>query len=950
MKKLIIFFAIAFCVTKSFTQTVTFPSEGTNIFGTISMSDWVQVDTFQISQMDSIRYLRIGGVNYVNKNFKSTTWDAMSLRLFANGSDQTARLTYLLTTKSSFIRKIRVTQQFTGNFVINGNVSIPTGVELEFDGVGITGTGSLNGAGGLVSGSPHVQIFDTTFTASNIKTPYGYFPATWFGYKADASTFNDKALLKAQAATPISQPVFLNEGEGRIKNTLSITKSFTGVYNKSILRWNPSNTDTNRIMTSIEADSVSLNSIVFDGSNTNRLGTIINDGYVGVEIGYCKYRRFEQLGVEKNVPMGVYFGNANHRLHVHHTSFAEINAKNTGNCRGLRGDGTVSPKGAILEYNTFDGMTNIGSGTWDSDQEVVQGFKDTTDMIIRFETHLNISKRGEKLQCSGITAYGSTFKSTRYLSGSSSYNAFAAYGNDLHIYDQNIYGVYETAMEIGTNAAQFSNISVLRCKVKMPVSAIAGKDGCRIYGKKNRNIDISWCEFENVQRGIFWDCSSTGSMCHFNQVTGSTQNAISTSVTSNSYPDTWNYGMSFIGNVASNINTFQAFDFNKINGGNIIGQSVDTVNQSVINRTTLDSLLGHLTIIGNRGPNSINWGSTASRPTIANPNACQGMKRWNTDTKVWETVVGTSWVAEGTGSGGITSITMATGTSGSDVNWGGSPLVANGTLTLNIPTASASARGLLSSTDWSAFNSKVSPLRTLTINGTTYDLSANRSWTVTAAADSVAVVDNANFTFTDATYSVVLNHSTAPRTVDIPYANSYIGRKIIVKNSASHDITLNYSVNYTSVYADAVVAAGKWVMLQARTGGWWVIEQGGGDATEGSYIPFLSTDIPSIGASTIDTLIYTRIGGTIQFSGRANVTPLSTSGNQSFQLSLPFSSVFTDEGQLSGGGSAKAGTAEAIVANIRAGFLGGVGTISISFKPASLSDYTISFYGQYKIR
>ena len=128
---------------------------------------------------------------------------------------------------------------------------------------------------------------------------------------------------------------------------------------------------------------------------------------------------------------------------------------------------------------------------------------------------------------------------------------------------------------------------------------------------------------------------------------------------------------------------------------------------------------------------------------------------------------------------GLTSVGITLGSTGTDANVSGSPLTANGAITLNLPTASATNRGLLSSTDWSTFNNKVgttrtisttAPLagggslaanrtlsitqsttttdgylsatdwntfnnkvstsRTLTINGTTFDLSANRSWTI----------------------------------------------------------------------------------------------------------------------------------------------------------------------------------------------------------------------------
>jgi hypothetical protein len=76
--------------------------------------------------------------------------------------------------------------------------------------------------------------------------------------------------------------------------------------------------------------------------------------------------------------------------------------------------------------------------------------------------------------------------------------------------------------------------------------------------------------------------------------------------------------------------------------------------------------------------------------------------------------------------------TFATGTTGTDFG-----ISSSGTAhTFNLPTASASNRGALSSTDWSTFNGKVPSTRTLTIDGTSYDLSADRSWTTTGGTYS----------------------------------------------------------------------------------------------------------------------------------------------------------------------------------------------------------------------
>ena len=69
---------------------------------------------------------------------------------------------------------------------------------------------------------------------------------------------------------------------------------------------------------------------------------------------------------------------------------------------------------------------------------------------------------------------------------------------------------------------------------------------------------------------------------------------------------------------------------------------------------------------------------------------------------------------------------FAVGTTGTDFNISS----VTDTHTFNLPTASATNRGALSSADWTTFNNKVPTARTLTINGTTQDLSADRTFTI----------------------------------------------------------------------------------------------------------------------------------------------------------------------------------------------------------------------------
>jgi hypothetical protein len=66
---------------------------------------------------------------------------------------------------------------------------------------------------------------------------------------------------------------------------------------------------------------------------------------------------------------------------------------------------------------------------------------------------------------------------------------------------------------------------------------------------------------------------------------------------------------------------------------------------------------------------------------------------------------------------GVTSVGITFGTSGTDINASGSPVTSSGNITINLPTASATNRGALSSADWTTFNSKQGAI-TLTTTGT----------------------------------------------------------------------------------------------------------------------------------------------------------------------------------------------------------------------------------------
>jgi hypothetical protein len=109
------------------------------------------------------------------------------------------------------------------------------------------------------------------------------------------------------------------------------------------------------------------------------------------------------------------------------------------------------------------------------------------------------------------------------------------------------------------------------------------------------------------------------------------------------------------------------------------------------------------------------------------------------------------------GSGTVTSVAALTlGTSGTDLT----STVATGTttpvITLNVPTASSTNRGALSSTDWSTFNNK--------------------------QAVSAPVTKTADFTVAATELWLINNKSGSTCTVTLPTASSYSGRVLYFQN------------------------------------------------------------------------------------------------------------------------------------------------------------------------
>jgi hypothetical protein len=111
----------------------------------------------------------------------------------------------------------------------------------------------------------------------------------------------------------------------------------------------------------------------------------------------------------------------------------------------------------------------------------------------------------------------------------------------------------------------------------------------------------------------------------------------------------------------------------------------------------------------------------------------------------WLIYNGTKWektLGNNVGAGTVTSVGLTTGTTGTDVNVSNSPITTTGAIALNIPTIGVAGvtRGVLSSSDWTLFNNKVSTTRTISTTAPLQgggDLSANRTLSITQATSSV---------------------------------------------------------------------------------------------------------------------------------------------------------------------------------------------------------------------
>lgn len=122
--------------------------------------------------------------------------------------------------------------------------------------------------------------------------------------------------------------------------------------------------------------------------------------------------------------------------------------------------------------------------------------------------------------------------------------------------------------------------------------------------------------------------------------------------------------------------------------------------------------------------------------------------------------------------GTVTSVGLTTGTSGTDVGVSNSPVTGSGTITLNIPTASATNTGKLSNTDWSTFNNKIGSLNGLSNSTQSFSVTNSTSgFTINSSGGTHTF----NLPYEENSTSFRLGHQSVRRDNSVSLGNNAMG-------------------------------------------------------------------------------------------------------------------------------------------------------------------------------
>lgn len=233
-----------------------------------------------------------------------------------------------------------------------------------------------------------------------------------------------------------------------------------------------------------------------------------------------------------------------------------------------------------------------------------------------------------------------------------------------------------------------------------------------------------------------------------------------------------------------------------------------------------------------------------------------------------------------TGLGGtVTSVAALTlGTTGTDL----SSTVANSTttpvITLNVPTASATNRGALSSTDWSTFNNKVT-----SVSGTAPVVSSGGTTPAISMAKATSLVDGYLSATDWSTFNSKQPAGTYVTSISIASSNGFTGTS---SGGATPSLTLATSVTgILKGNGTAISAATSGTDYAPATSGTSILYGNGAggfsNVTIGSGLSFTGGTLASTSAGGTVTSVAMTVPSFLSISG----SPITTSGTLAVTLS-----------------------------------------------------------------
>ena len=201
-----------------------------------------------------------------------------------------------------------------------------------------------------------------------------------------------------------------------------------------------------------------------------------------------------------------------------------------------------------------------------------------------------------------------------------------------------------------------------------------------------------------------------------------------------------------------------------------------------------------------------------------------------------------------------------------------SPLSRAGNV-VSIPQATGSLNGFLSATDWTTFNSKQAALgytpanaaTTLTINGVTYDLSQNRTWTISAGISGSGTANELAY-FTASTTLASLSVATYPSLTEISYVKGVTSALQTQLNAKQGTLTLT-----TTGTSGAATLIGNTLNIPQYSGG------GGISGTIASGQVAYGTAANTIGGS--NNLFWDNTNGRLGIGTNAPATTLTVNAS-----------------------------------------------------------------------